>query len=224
MSENQEQTNQPAAQTFEEEVQAARISIHWGVAVAAAIAIVGLAGTTFLLRNQNEKLRSQFAEMETILLKNQEEFKEQQMKLEVVMGMARQLRVENINLLTTFNMLQAPGLKLMELTSDIKPEDPEKAPCRGRVFWDPEKSMWQVFAVGLDKLPEGKAYQLWFVNDKDEKVSAGSLPINEKGAGYVGIDIPEEAGKVVGAMITEEPAAGSEKPTGKVWLTGKSKP
>ncbi|HEU5180824.1 MAG TPA: anti-sigma factor, partial [Candidatus Polarisedimenticolia bacterium] len=66
---------------------------------------------------------------------------------------------------------------------------------------------------------EGKTYQLWLVTAQ-AKISAGVFdPSSEEAAGSVAV--PTDAGAVVAAAVTPEPAGGSPQPTGKIILLGK---
>jgi hypothetical protein len=88
------------------------------------------------------------------------------------------------------------------------------------VYWNKQDQKWVVTA-DLPRPPEGKAYQLWFVTSGGP-VSAGLIKPDETGHGFVVVNVPPDAEKIVAAAITLEPQNGSPQPTTPVIAAGKA--
>jgi anti-sigma-K factor RskA len=116
-------------------------------------------------------------------------------------------------------MASAPGVHVFDLAGQ-----PGAAGASARVFWDPKSTTWQLYAANLPAPPAGKTYQLWLIT-ATHKISAGTFPQGEAGAlpaeAAGQIQVPPEAGTVVAAAVTDEPAGGSPQPTGSILLLGK---
>lgn len=64
---------------------------------------------------------------------------------------------------------------------------------------------------GLEELPEGKTYELWYINEANGAVPAGTFEPSSGGASVQVLDGSFTPGDVVG--VTVEPEGGSEQPT-----------
>jgi anti-sigma-K factor RskA len=109
-------------------------------------------------------------------------------------------------------MASAPGVHVFDLAGQKGAEE-----ASARVFWDPKKEAWQLYAANLPEAPSGKTYQLWLITPT-RKISAGTFAPSEATGE---IRIPVDAGTVVAAAVTDEPAGGSPQPTGSILLLGK---
>jgi hypothetical protein len=69
-------------------------------------------------------------------------------------------------------------------------------------------------------LPPDRTYQLWFVTEDANQVSATTFDVDEDGGATVPVDVPDEIGGYHGCGVTEEPAGGSDWPTGDDVLIG----
>lgn len=89
----------------------------------------------------------------------------------------------------------------------------------GRVMFCPVSHQYQVTVFNLRPLPAGRAYELWLVTPDQQKLPAGMFRPNEQGTAtlYVRLNQPVN---VTTAAITDEPASGSQSPTGQVQLAG----
>jgi len=98
----------------------------------------------------------------------------------------------------------------------------ERAQAAARVFWDRGRDTWRLYAADLPPAGQGKTYQLWLITATD-KISAGtfsaSVPVTEAASGSV--RVPQDAGPVIAAAITDEPEGGSPQPTGSILLMGR---
>jgi anti-sigma-K factor RskA len=91
----------------------------------------------------------------------------------------------------------------------------------GRVYVDPETSEGMLMVRNLPRLPEGRVYQLWVASDNGERESAGVLTwTDQAGNGYTLIKCPDKLARWQSFGVTEEPAGGSQVPTGSRLLGG----
>jgi signal transduction histidine kinase len=84
----------------------------------------------------------------------------------------------------------------------------------GRVYLDPARDQVLVVASDLPPLPSDRAYQLWFVRPDGQRDSGGLLMMDARGDGTLLAHAPAGLAAYNAIGITEEPASGSEQPTG----------
>jgi anti-sigma-K factor RskA len=114
---------------------------------------------------------------------------------------------------TTLNSILEPGVQLFQLTASGDP-DPLL-----QVFWDRQRHRAVIHGFRLDSVPEGRAYQLWFIKDG---APVPSVTFRPEPTGHVlleGIEVPAE-GDVSAAALTVEPESGSPQPTSPIRLVG----
>lgn len=92
--------------------------------------------------------------------------------------------------------------------------------AHGRIFWDKDHNNWHVYVFDLKPPPPGRTYEVWFINDKQQKIAGPTFDVDAKGRGHVVAPIPPDSGNVTIAAITDEPAGGVAVPTGQVQLVG----
>jgi hypothetical protein len=108
-------------------------------------------------------------------------------------------------------MLNTGGVRLASL----------HAPARGDnagayIVWDTNARQWHFFVSDLKPAPAGKAYQLWAVVEGREPLAGPTFAVNSTGMGSVMADFPGlNPGVKTSAVVTVEPEAGSEIPSGK---------
>jgi anti-sigma-K factor RskA len=91
----------------------------------------------------------------------------------------------------------------------------------GRVYIDPESGEGMLMVRNLPPLPQGRVYQLWVARTNGERESAGVLTWTDKaGNGYTLIKCPDTLARWNTFGVTEEPAGGSQLPTGTSLLGG----
>jgi anti-sigma-K factor RskA len=113
----------------------------------------------------------------------------------------------------TLNSILEPGVQLFQLTASGDP-DPLV-----QLFWDRERHRAVIHGFRLDSVPEGRAYQLWFIKDG---APVPSVTFRPEPTGHVlveGIEVPAE-GDVSAAALTVEPESGSPQPTSPIRLVG----
>jgi hypothetical protein len=84
----------------------------------------------------------------------------------------------------------------------------------GRAYLDPGSDQVLVVASDLPPLPSDRAYQLWFVRPDGQRDSGGMLAVNADGDGTMLAHAPAGLAAYTAIGITEEPASGSQQPTG----------
>ena len=113
-------------------------------------------------------------------------------------------------------VLQAPDIQLRSM------QGTQLAPSAvGRIYVDPDSGQGMMMVRSLPPLPEGRAYQLWWVRADGKRESGGLLRITDtQGNGYALIQCPGSLSTWQSVGITEEPSTGSPAPTGQRLLGG----
>jgi anti-sigma-K factor RskA len=113
----------------------------------------------------------------------------------------------------TLNAIFEPGVQMFQLTASGDP-DPLI-----QLFWDRERHRAIVHGFKLESVPEGRAYQLWFIKDG---APVPSVTFKPEPTGHVKVEhIPVPAdGEVSAAAVTVEPESGSTQPTTPILLVG----
>jgi signal transduction histidine kinase len=84
----------------------------------------------------------------------------------------------------------------------------------GQAYLDPGRDQVLVVASNLPPLPTDRAYQLWFVRQDGHRDSGGLMTVNAQGDGTLLAHAPAGLAAYTAIGITEEPASGSQQPTG----------
>jgi anti-sigma-K factor RskA len=116
----------------------------------------------------------------------------------------------------TLNAILEPGVQMFQLTASGDP-DPLI-----QLFWDRQRHRAVIHGFKLDSVPEGRAYQLWFIKDG---APVPSVTFKPEPTGHVlveGIEVPAE-GDVSAAALTVEPESGSPQPTSPIRMLGQLK-
>lgn len=125
------------------------------------------------------------------------------------------LREQMLRARDSILLVSSPGVTVIDLAG----QEP-RADASARVFWDRARERWRLYATNLPPAPQGKTYQLWLITPT-AKLSAGTFEPAPEGEASGGIAVPAEAGPVLAAAVTDEPAGGSPQPTGSILLLGK---
>jgi len=137
--------------------------------------------------------------------------------LRAELGRTMQRLAETSELLTareaTLNAIFEPGVQMFQLTARGDP-DPLI-----QLFWDRERHRAIVHGYKLEPVPEGRAYQLWFIKDG---APVPSVTFKPEPTGHVNVEqIPVPAdGEVSAAAVTVERESGSTRPTSPILLIG----
>lgn len=113
----------------------------------------------------------------------------------------------------TLDAILEPGVELYQLSSSGDP-DPGI-----QLFWDRKRNSAILNGFRLKPVPDGKAYQLWFIKDGKPVPSVTFKPEATGKARVEQVPVPTD-GKVSAAAITVEPAGGSPQPTSPILLVG----
>ena len=113
----------------------------------------------------------------------------------------------------TLQAIFEPGVQMFQLTASGDP-DPGI-----QLFWDRQRHRAIVHGFRLRPVPEGRAYQLWFIKDGSPVPSVTFKPRPDGRIELEGITVPAD-GRVSAAAVTVEPEAGSPQPTTPIVLVG----
>ena len=163
---------------------------------AAGVVGVGLAallGTTLFLSLRVSDLQDQGQELEQMAMAQEQESD----RLAVALDEQRALSY----LMTIPNKIV--------YTSKDSPTIPE---ARGMVMATPDERWGFLVSEGLQALPEGRGYQVWWITN-DRRISAGLFTADEFGWAQLRLDPLRPEGTVMGIGITVEPDTGSSAPT-----------
>lgn len=168
-----------------------RSSAPWGALAAGLVAAVGL-GFGYVQLREVRDLRAE-------------------------LGRTMQRLTETSELLTareaTLNAISEPGVRMFQLTASGDP-DPGI-----QLFWDQQRHRAIVHGFKLKQVPEGRAYQLWFIKDGAPVPSVTFKPEPDGHVSVEQIPVPAE-GEVSAAAVTLEPESGSMQPTSPILLVG----
>jgi anti-sigma-K factor RskA len=110
-----------------------------------------------------------------------------------------------------FEVAQATALAQLQTAADARQASAEVAGGgEATLIWSPEQGRSVVMINGLEPLPEGETYQLWYIGESGP-ISAGTFEAAESGSSWRVLDGTMSAGDTVG--VTVEPEGGSEQPT-----------
>ena len=113
----------------------------------------------------------------------------------------------------TLKAIFEPGVQMFQLTASGDPN-----PLL-QLFWDREHHRAIVRGYKLESLPQGRAYQLWFIKDGAPVPSVVFKPDSTGRVSVEQIPVPAD-GEVSAAAVTVEPESGSTKPTSPILLVG----
>ncbi len=130
-------------------------------------------------------------------------------------GEAANLRREVTRQQEILKILGAPETQVVALDG-LKPSPM----ARGRMWWHREAGGFFV-ANGLPAAPAGKTYQLWAIA-AGAPLPAGVFDVDPKGSATLRVKPLPGVGKVQMFAVTLEPAGGLAKPSGTMYLAGKS--
>ena len=103
--------------------------------------------------------------------------------------------------------------KIVPMAGDETPQ------ANAKVIWDMKQQVWKIFIVNLPPPPSGKDYQLWYVTNKNQKISASVFSTDSSGNTVLTLTLPPQALTGLAATaVTLEPKGGSPQPTGKFYL------
>jgi anti-sigma-K factor RskA len=87
------------------------------------------------------------------------------------------------------------------------------------MMWNGESDTGLLYVRGFPRLEPGKSYQLWLTRG-EERVNAGTFQVDDEGTAALLFHNDEPIDDYTWARVTDEPADGSEQPTGNVVVHG----
>jgi anti-sigma-K factor RskA len=113
----------------------------------------------------------------------------------------------------TLNSILEPGVQLFQLTASGDPTPGIQ------LFWDRQRNRAILHGFKLKPVPQGRAYQLWFIKDGKPVPSVTFKPGSSGDAKAEQIPVPTD-GPLSAAAVTVEPESGSPQPTSPIVLVG----
>jgi anti-sigma-K factor RskA len=128
---------------------------------------------------------------------------------------AAEMLAERLGKLQQFEqLLKSENVRLVSLH---RPESP--AQDQAFVVWDMAAGQWHFYGSDLPPAPDGRVYQLWAAQGDGALLAGPTFEVDVQGLGRTVGDFPGLDPRVAAkAIVTLEPAGGSKKPTGKVFL------
>ena len=113
------------------------------------------------------------------------------------------------------NELVNQTTKFISLTGQETPN------AKAKVFWDTKQNQWVIYVLDLPATPSDKVYQLWYITNDQQKLSAATFRTDANGRGQIRVSVPSATvPKLAATAVTMEPQGGSAQPTGKIQLVG----
>jgi anti-sigma-K factor RskA len=163
----------------------------WGALAASVLLAIGLGAGLVGARGRITQLQAALTGQEETLASTRQQLQERE---------------------ATLNSILEPGVELFQLTASGDPEPGIQ------IFWDRQRNRALAHGFKLKQVPEGRAYQLWFIKDGKPVPSVTFKP---EPSGQVRVEkIPVPTGAVSAAAITLEPEGGSQQPTSPILLVG----
>lgn len=173
----------------------------------AAAAALGFASSALLMRGQRDDAREETRAA-----------REQAASLgEVNARLGRDLESARIALAegrSVRDLVGRPGLRLVSMAGQ-KPA----LNARARALYDPATSDALLLVTGLERAPEGKAYEVWVIAGP-APTPAGTFQVEVDGSALVRLPWLDETSRVKGFAVSLEPAVGVPAPTGPIVLLG----
>lgn len=102
----------------------------------------------------------------------------------------------------------------VKLVATGEPGSPDAV--RAFVVWDLAANQWHFFARNLPPAPADRVYQLWIADGLRKLVPGPTFAADAEGVGSAVVDLPAlGAPTATKAIVTLEPAGGSQQPTGE---------
>jgi hypothetical protein len=109
----------------------------------------------------------------------------------------------------------SPDTKLMHLAA--MPVSPKAA---AMLALSPSNHTALLQVAGLPMPPNGKIYEVWWIGKKSGPMRAGTFMPTAQGSSIVDLTMPPAGELILASAVTLEPAGGTDKPTGSMYLKG----
>lgn len=175
-------------------------------AVAASLVLAVMAVALAALWRQNSNLRGEVARVGAEL--NAERSRDAQQQEALERGRRELLRASEMT-----ELLASPDMRMASLAGT------KDAPgARASIAYDRATSRAVLIASGLPPAPDGKAYQVWYIDAGKPPVPGGTFKPNVDSRGFLSDRIPAEGLAAQTFAVTLEPEGGVPAPTGKMYL------
>ncbi|HYL04473.1 MAG TPA: anti-sigma factor [Thermoanaerobaculia bacterium] len=126
-----------------------------------------------------------------------------------------QMQSESERLARTLTILAAPKVQSVSLAGMGTTQS-----AVGRTYIDAAGRQAVFYASNLPALGPDKSYQLWYLDEDDQKTSAGVFDVDAHGKAALVIDQPLPLERIQGWVVTIEPRGGRPQPTGSIAMAG----
>jgi len=164
----------------------------WVALAASLLAAVGLGAGLLSLRRQVGQLETVVSQQRSTLAQRERDLASRE---------------------TTLNRIFEPGVQMFQLTGRGDPGPGIQ------LFWDRRNNQAIVHGFRLEPVPQGRAYQLWFIRNGKPVPSVTFKPEPDGHVKVEQVAVPA-GGSVSGAAVTMEPESGSAQPTLPLLLAG----
>jgi len=175
-------------------------------AVAASLVLAVMAVALAALWRQNSNLRGEVARVGAEL--NAERSRDAQQQEALERSRRELLRASELT-----ELLASPDMRMASLAGTKDAPD-----ARASIAYDRATSRAVLIASGLPPAPEGKAYQVWYIDAGKPPVPGGTFKPNVDSRGFLSDRIPAEGLAAQTFAVTLEPEGGVPAPTGKMYL------
>jgi anti-sigma-K factor RskA len=163
-------------------------------AIAAALAIVALIVSLFVLWQQNTRKQNELARLGREMA---------------------QVRAQLDRQVAVVKLITSPGSHMAKLAGTTV------APGAHAMLAYDKEGRLMLMAQGLPSAPKGMAYQLWYIKD-NQKMPGKVFRPDEAGNGMLEDQMPTVAREPAVFAITLEPESGVQSPTGSIYLLSAS--
>ncbi|MBV8202469.1 MAG: anti-sigma factor [Acidobacteria bacterium] len=126
-----------------------------------------------------------------------------------------QAQAESARLARTLSILAAPNVQSISLAGMGTSHS-----AVGRTFVDTTGHKAVFYAANLPALGPDRTYQLWYLDEDEQKTSAGVFDVDAQGKAALVIDQPLPLERIQGWVVTVEPRGGRPQPTGPIAMAG----
>jgi hypothetical protein len=176
---------------------------RWWMAAAAALLLVAVWGVVrqATLGEQLTRLRGERAALAA--------------RADALERRMAQVQAQSERLASSIAVIAAPGVQSVSLSGMGTAHA-----ATGRTFIDASDRKAVFYAYHLPSLGPNQTYQLWFVDEDENKTSAGIFSVDARGEGSLVVEQAIPVEHIQGWVVTIEPRGGRPQPTGSIALAG----
>jgi anti-sigma-K factor RskA len=156
-------------------------------------------------------LQTSLAEREAELAKREERLEAGRRELQRIERVVATLQSERDE---TLRLLSAPQVRLVRLSGQAPSPS-----ANAHLLWNPAARAGVLLTSGLPQIPRNRVYELWAIAG-NQPVPAGIFEVDEAGHAFLKLPPLPRTRRVDKFAVTDEPAGGVPKPTGRMHLLG----